>query len=66
MDRWEYMYVSLRHDRKRADRVADLKVEHVEQIEAILNAWGKQGWEVVNYGDWTGMGAMFLLKRKPP
>lgn len=49
MTRWEYMVVVLPHDRTRDARVADEKVQHVYQLEAILNEWGAAGWEVVGF-----------------
>lgn len=49
MQRWEYMAVVLPHDRSREEKVAGEEVERIPQIEAILNAWGAEGWEVVGF-----------------
>ena len=43
------MAVMLPHDRQRGEKVAGEKVERIPQIEAILNAWGAEGWEVVGF-----------------
>lgn len=49
MTRWEYMAVVLPHDRTRDEKVADENVQRIPQIEAILNAWGEEGWEAVGF-----------------
>jgi hypothetical protein len=60
MTKWEYMYVVLPHDRTSDDKVAGEKVQHVAQIETILNSWGSQGWEVVAFtmAAHSGMGGV--------
>jgi hypothetical protein len=67
LTRWEYKVVFLPHTRLRDDQAAGEKVKHMFQIEAVLNEWGSQGWEVVGHSDsyaWDGHpGASFTLKR---
>lgn len=70
MKRWEYMAVMLPHDREREAKVGGEKVQHVPQIERILNAWGAEGWEVVGFAQnpRSGMGSdvtypRLILKR---
>lgn len=72
MTRWEYMAVSLPHDRVTKTKTAGEDVEHVGQIEAILNEWGAQGWEVVGFSVVARSGAggvgypRLILKRPKP
>ena len=47
MQHWEYMAINLPHDRTSGEKVAGETVERIPQIEAILNEYGDQGWEVV-------------------
>lgn len=65
MEQWQYAYVHLPHDRTSSEKVGGDKVEHLYQIEAILNAYGQQGWEAVGIAAFTGKGpATFLLNRR--
>jgi hypothetical protein len=43
------MAVVLPHDRAKREKVANEDVERIPQIEAILNAWGAEGWEAVGF-----------------
>jgi hypothetical protein len=47
MMRWEYLSIYLPHDRKSTEKAAGETVERIPQVEAILNDYGDQGWEVV-------------------
>ena len=70
--RWEYMAVVLPHDRTRDEKVAGETVKRVYQVEAILNEWGAQGWEVVGFQTppRSGTGGVgdprLILKRQIP
>jgi hypothetical protein len=68
---WEYLFVELPHTNKTRLKVADLNVDVVPQIGAILTAYGAEGWEVVTFSQsFTGVGAhfppKFLLRRAKP
>jgi hypothetical protein len=70
MQRWEYMAVHLPHDRSRGEKVAGENVERIPQVEAILNAWGAEGWEVVNFAvvarsGTGGVGTPRLMLKRP-
>ena len=49
MQRWEYMYCSLVHTRTRGEKIGGEGVGRIQQNEAILNALGAEGWEVVGF-----------------
>ena len=65
---YEYLFLELPHDRKQRTKVANENVDVVYQITAILNAYGKEGWEAVGFSEsFTSTGShfapKFLLKR---
>lgn len=70
--KWEYMFVVLPHTRTTDSKVAGEAVKRVTQIEAILDAWGAEGWEAVamTFAAHSGMGGVgeprILLKRPVP
>ncbi len=51
MQKWEYLCLEAPHALTKDDRVAGEKVRHVPKIEAILNALGEEGWELVAVRD---------------
>ena len=68
MSRWEYLYIRTPHTRTKTEKLGGEKVEHVYQVEAILNALGADGWEVVGYhyaNSYAGVtpAPYFVLKR---
>ena len=68
MTRWEYQYIRAPHTNTKDAKIGGEKVEHVPQVEAILNALGAEGWEVVGYhytNTMTGQkpAPYFVLKR---
>lgn len=64
MPHWEYLHLSLAHNRERGARIAGEQVGHFEQVEAILNALGAEGWEVIAYH--YHLRHVILLKRPSP
>jgi hypothetical protein len=62
---WEYMAVELPFEQWSPVIVSDVKVNKLPHIEAALNEWGMQGWELVNSQYRGGSGyAVFILKRE--
>lgn len=69
MAKWEYQYIELPHTRTREAKIAGEVARHVPQTEAILNALGADGWEVVSVfriapGSGTKDAPTFLLRRE--
>ena len=69
MAEFEYLLIELPNDRKTSTKIAGETAETVPQINAILNALGKDGWEAVAYADaFTSAGSRrwprVLLKRE--
>ncbi|MFZ5480451.1 MAG: DUF4177 domain-containing protein [Myxococcota bacterium] len=66
MDRWEYRVLQVRSDEEAVERFPRLQ-ETLQQIEARLNAFGQEGWEVVSAGPFEGIrveGIVAVLKRR--
>ena len=62
---WEYAAVELPFEQWSPVIVSNVKVNRLPQIEAALNEWGMQGWELVNSQYRGGSGyAVFILKRE--
>lgn len=66
---YEYKFVELPHTNKTRLKVADLNVDEVHQISAVLTAYSREGWECVTFSQsFTGAGAhfapKFLLRRQ--
>jgi hypothetical protein len=55
----------LPHDRQRAEQIAGELAYHVDQDEAILNALGAEGWEVVAAA-WPAEQAVLQVVLKRP
>jgi len=65
MSRWEYMAVELRFERMPQEEVAGIAVSRIPQLEAQLNQWGDEGWEVVDCQYRGGSNNLvFVLKRE--
>ncbi|HET7128940.1 MAG TPA: hypothetical protein VFJ93_07690 [Gaiellaceae bacterium] len=63
MPNYEYLFLELPHDRKVRVKQADLAVDEVPQIKAILDVYGRHGWRVVHFSEsFTGAGAHFAPK----
>lgn len=65
MRQWEYLVLRLPHDRQRAEEVGGERAYHVDQDEAILNALGAEGWEVVAAA-WPAERAVLQVVLKRP
>jgi hypothetical protein len=63
--RWEYLVLRLPHDRQRADEIGGERAYRVDQDEAILNALGVEGWEVVAAA-WPAEQAVLQVVLKRP
>lgn len=60
---YEYKLVELPHKNTTRLKVADLNVDEVHQISAILTAYAADGWEVVTFSQsFTSAGAHFAPK----
>ena len=60
MERWEYMWISLREVGNEEEVIISIsKIFRYSGAEAVLNNLGEEGWEVVIAENWD-----VLLKRK--
>ena len=63
--RWEYLVLRLPHDRQLAEEIGGERAYRVIQDEAILNALGAEGWEVVAAA-WPAEQAVLQVVLKRP
>lgn len=66
MQKWEYMCIQAPHTRAASTKVAGENAVRVPQVEAIMNALGDEGWELVcewNYAVSGKAGPTLLFKR---
>lgn len=52
---WEY----------RVDTIGSMWGTKDEQIEAVLNEWGEEGWEAVNVYTPSGSGKVTIVAKRP-
>lgn len=65
MTRWEYKFIVCRHTRATSYKAGGESVESIYQIEAILNAFGAEGWEVAAMTHVGGDAPARLVLKKP-
>ena len=70
MQKWEYMCIKASHSRTKDTKMGGEKASHIPQIDAIMNALGDEGWELVGVQD-LGIassyhGAVLFFKRPKP